>query len=129
MKQEFISYNQALDLKDLGFDEPCITSYNESGKLFKVWEDEQVIGITKCLAPLYQQAFRWLMEEYGVYGIIHITNISKEQGIDCEVEICGLPDENGLSRLFKLDGIFKYQEAQDACLNKLIEIVKDGKHV
>ena len=52
METEFISYEQALALKELGFDEPCLTSYNENGKIFKVWENEIVMGITKCSAPL-----------------------------------------------------------------------------
>ena len=128
MNKEFVNYEQALALKELGFNEFCFAYYKDI-KGEKVLLDDSMNFDGECDAPLYQQAFRWLIEEYSVYGIIHITNISKEQGIDCEVEICGLPDENGLSRLFKLDGIFKYQEAQDACLNKLIEIVKDGKHV
>lgn len=31
MENEFISYDQAVDLKELGFDEPCLAIYNKEG--------------------------------------------------------------------------------------------------
>ena len=62
--KEFIPYEQALALKELGFDEPCFGRY---------WhEDFKIINIDKqfekpdyvCLAPLYQQAVRWFRENH-----------------------------------------------------------------
>ena len=31
MNKEFIPYEQALELKELGFNEPCLAIYNDSG--------------------------------------------------------------------------------------------------
>ena len=33
MNKEFVSYEQALALRELGFDEPCFTSYDDEGDL------------------------------------------------------------------------------------------------
>ena len=59
MNKEFISYEQALELKKLGFDTPSISS--EHGH---VWERE----------ILYQQAFRWLNEKLNIKGIMPIND-------------------------------------------------------
>ena len=115
MNKEFVTYKQALALKELGFDEPCITSYNESEKLFKIWEDEQVIGITKCLAPLYQQAFRWFREKHNI-------RVWTEWG--SEYLCCAMIQySSGMKEC--IDCCSNDEEAEQACLDKLIEIIKN----
>ena len=68
MNKEFVSYTQALALKELGFDEPCFSIYHSRDKAFS-WhhhrdsdntEPEIDPGVFNISAPLYQQAFRWL---------------------------------------------------------------------
>ena len=67
MNKEFVSYDLALILKELGFDEPCLA--------FKDFDHSLEIGdVTKnsswsseiISVPLYQQAFRWLRETYNI---------------------------------------------------------------
>ena len=116
MKKEFIPYEQALALKELGFDEPCLTSYNENGKIFKVWENEIVMGITKCSAPLYQQVFRWFREKYGLYS--WTTMELGNKSTFCWV-LSGEHTSTQYAAYFHT-----YEEAELACLKKLIEIVK-----
>lgn len=119
MEKEFIPYEEALALKELGFDEKCLGYYNDDqGK-----EDE--IVIRKCnyeqlhdyttVAPLYQQAFRWFREEgfdfyiqYNVYTSVKFY----------EVHI----REEGSQYVFGKS--LTYEEAELACLKKLIEIVQ-----
>ena len=119
MENEFIPYEQALALKELGFDEPCLTSYNENGKIFKVWENEIVMGITKCSAPLYQQAFRWFREKYKLSATLVTHNIDYYEWHMFK---------NGLS-IFNSSGALynTYEKAELACLNKLIQTVENGK--
>lgn len=62
MNKEFIPYEQALELSELGFDEECFT-YNDNSKIFRA-------GV------LYQQAFRWFREKYGFTYSIGNTNIA-----------------------------------------------------
>lgn len=68
MEKEFVPYDIALAMKELGFDEPCFGRY-WNGDLRIVQVDNQVLNPTHvCLAPLYQQAFRWLREKYNLWG-------------------------------------------------------------
>ena len=106
MEKEFVPYTEALELKQLGFDIPSVSgySYSDSDNL-----------LTQAI--LYQQAFRWFREKYDLF---------------CYVELVG-------DRLFDYmiigdfveeeidyeDGPFNtHEEAELACLQKLIEIVK-----
>lgn len=95
-------YGQALDLKELGFNEPCFGFYND--------DNVPIGGSYPCLgnnrAPLWQQAFLYLWNKTGRY-IIPIPNNDKEW-------LC-------MGNKFKT-----YEEARLECLKKLIEIVKNG---
>jgi len=78
MKKEFIPYEQALGLKELGFNEKCLGYHNldpylpnPTFNLVIPFEHEW------CLpAPLYQQAFRFFREKYGFTYSIGNTNIA-----------------------------------------------------
>ena len=69
MNKEFISYTEALALKELGFDEPCFSYFNIKDDNLKLFSSELVDAscnsdlkyddFKHCTAPLYQQAFRW----------------------------------------------------------------------
>ena len=130
MEKEFITYNQALALKELGFDEPCLKmgmsdidiintertdegDYPKNSHLFSGW----------VAIPTYSAAFRWFREKYGLIGqpmplcisypgkVTHYgwSIVSNQNSIDWENE------DNG----FKI-----YEEAESKCLDKLIEICK-----
>ena len=58
MNKEFVSYEQALALKELGFDEPCMSSRD-------INNGEGLIQL-----PLYQQAFRWFREKHNLIGLV-----------------------------------------------------------
>ena len=66
MKKEFIPYEQALALKELGFDEFTVAAYVDNElDIGGLWKDSvKSKDIQK--APLYQQAFRWFRENYGI---------------------------------------------------------------
>ena len=117
MIKEFVPYKIALALKELGFDEPCLTSYNENGKIFKVWENEIVMGITKCSAPLYQQAFRWFREKYNLLGIVGYCD-------DNSGKFMSVIDKINEDIDYDMNAKNTYEEAELACLIKLIEIAK-----
>lgn len=132
MNKEFIPYEQALAFKELGFNEPCFgwfrstlipsnfTEYfletefdmNESPS---DWVNSNFLG-KMCSAPLYQQAFRFFREKYGLYPSIishdidnHIFTIVGEENYESD-------DEH---HYFNTP-----EEAQIACLIKLIQIAK-----
>ena len=121
MKNEFIPYKQALALKELGFDEPCFAVYidktliMEDDWLYSTNQDT-FIESNNITAPLYQQAFRWFREKYGLHSTI--TSISQESW---QWHITK-PSES-LGKLYGED-FYTYEETELACLQKLIEITK-----
>ena len=77
MKKEFIPYEQALELKELGFDEPCFGRYDgRDENKGKIWYEMPNLGkgwipVKDVLAPLYQQAFRWF-RKFDLYQEIQV---------------------------------------------------------
>jgi hypothetical protein len=69
MNKEFVPYEEALALKKLGFDEPCLGAYFIAGKQLHICEyikDNKYM----ILAPTFSQLFRWFREKYGLYSCI-----------------------------------------------------------
>jgi len=81
MNKEFIPYEQALEIKELGFNEECVATYRHDGD-FNIVEQNGLSWNIKtnpnvhCAAPLYQQVFRWFREKYNFRFSIGNTNIS-----------------------------------------------------
>jgi ABC-type glycerol-3-phosphate transport system substrate-binding protein len=73
MEKEFIPYEQALDLKELGFDEPCFGKfYHNHLEIGGSWlnsefNKDKKDGNIFTSAPLYQQVFRWFREKYNAH--------------------------------------------------------------
>jgi hypothetical protein len=126
MKKEFVPYEQALALKELGFYEPCFGFYNNADG--NVWIKHAVDESIKNIytgdfeAPLYQQAFRFFREKYKING--HFWDCSTPAGPWC-FTVKKL-DENMYKSLFVCEKCrFKTpEEAELECIKKLIEIVK-----
>jgi hypothetical protein len=123
MTQEFIPYQQALALKELGFDEPCFRFQNNISNIIeeKSWlnwnEVEQFVSF-----PLYQQAFRWFREKQEIEGFVHK---SIEGNYYFVIKRIGNNESNMYEFTKTSPKTFDtYEEAELACLKKLIEIVK-----
>ena len=109
MKNEFIPYEQALALKGLGFDEPCIALYNKECKTIHL-NLNLVNKKPYFCAPLYQQAFRWFREKCGLNHFVELD-------VDC-----GPRYYNAYVQCFLVYHGNNYGEAELACLKKLIEL-------
>jgi hypothetical protein len=117
MIKEFIPYEQALALKELGFDEECLSYYFNKQLSFGTRTSYgEVIEV-----PLYQQAFRWFRDKYTIDSIVQPTYSTKYQYRVFKVEAKSKVQVYGdyMSKEFNT-----YEEAELACLIKLIEIVK-----
>ncbi len=120
MNKEFVTHNQALALKELGFDEPCLGYYKDmKGEKVLLYDTMDFDG--ECNTPLYQQAFRWFREKHNLFCEIQMDRTTEPKfcfvifkyehfGNYEKVEV----DEWYLYRT--------YEEAEQACLDKLIEI-------
>jgi len=122
MRELFIPYDEALALKELGFDEPCLCYYEDDKlRIFEQSEYDEILayresdcikGIANCFVPLYQQAFRFFREKYKLFSSFHCP----EYDIDTyEYRIYKIDNSEITSKEFKT-----YEEAELACLRKLI---------
>jgi hypothetical protein len=123
MEKEFIPYEQALALKELGFNEPCFAWYGPTG-IFNDWDK------TDTIAPLYQQAFRWFREKHNIQGYIYSStvrgNVEKTKQFTGYIWNINGIDIPFLSTDARDELHDTYEEAELECLKKLIEIVKNG---
>ena len=125
----FVPYELAVKLKQLGFDEPCFGYWNidpylpnPTFNLVKPFDHEWCIP-----APLYQQAFRWFREKYNILATIY----SNASGYLYEWHDAIGGTHRGWSEYEGPNdsGVWDtYEEAELACLIKLIEIVKGGNN-
>lgn len=120
MNKYFVSYNQALSLKELGFDEPCFGLFvRDKSLLIKEMpnQEECELFFGGILAPTFSQAFRFFREKYTLYSIIS-TIMHTYPNLQFYFKIQGL--NNGMI----IDKFNSYEEAELACIDKLIELTK-----
>jgi hypothetical protein len=130
MVKDFIQYTEALELKQLGFDEDCFTfyqvEYHENSPIMVDDNDQyRITGFRTCKnseiashytsCPTYSQAFRWFRDNGKVVEIF--SQLLPSNKYKWGFKIQGV---EGIT-----DGFFTYEEAELACLKKLIEIVKN----
>lgn len=128
IQKEFVPYEEALALKELGFNEPCLSIYDKDSVLQRSLLEYPIINSKNgfhekwniITAPLYQQAFRWFREKYGLKSWI------QEHTADTfiyEIRPHKLTDyKEGEIYVYEV-----YEEAEIACLKKLIEIQGGNK--
>ncbi len=79
MNQEFLPYQEALELKELGFKDECAAHYLDYDDLELKWKIYRNLSINTndCLqAPTYRQAFKFFRDKYNFLYSIGKTNIS-----------------------------------------------------
>ncbi len=134
MTKEFVPYAESLELKELGFDEPCLGAWAEHGFMtpndvstlqddITIEDIENTQDENMCLSPLYQQAFRWFRDKKLFDACICRYQSRDDGGIYYYYVInhdFGIEETRHLK-----EGFFSYEQAELACLKKLIEIVKN----
>ena len=147
MKKEFVPYELAVKLKDLGFDEPCFGYYvdgelrginlgiEELGGIepyyqrfgFHTLNNHDIDNPNKIVvtAPTFSQAFRWLLNRHNLYGIIIPTETMNWTFKTMTVveDVIEVPPYNHVDA----NDYSTYEEAELACLEKLIEIINNTK--
>lgn len=74
MKKQFVTYEIALGLKELGFDEEVLAYFTSEKKLEFTDTDLSISGGQWLLpAPLWHQAFDWLRKKYGIMVQVEYT--------------------------------------------------------
>jgi hypothetical protein len=72
-----------------------------------------------CSAPLYQQAFRWFREKYDLHAYVDSMRLTTGETVYSYVIRITDGEESDDGKNWRT-----YEEAELACLKKLIEIVK-----
>ena len=111
--KDFVPFKESLELKKLGFDEPCFGYRDGGGYLM-------IKSMSHCAisAPTFSQAFRWFREKYGYYISFFRTH-DGNWGTDLWLLGVHKPKATVFGEI--------YEETELACLRKLIEIVKTQK--
>lgn len=138
LDKEFVPYAQALELKELGFDEPCFGYYKHTTIPNRIIPNNLIIGFIKdnriyndvsngsslvglgkglIFAPTFSQAFRWFREKYNINTVI----CWREDLLNYDSSLTEMKKRG----YFYYKGNYNsYEEAELACLSKLSEIVK-----
>jgi len=124
MKNLFCYFKQSLELKEIGLEGECLGLYLSDSTLSIVQNisHNQFYGQV-CQAPLKAQVFEFFREKYGCDVEIkakRVIRVGKAEGYYCMIFT---PNEEffnwDLGRLHST-----YEEAENACIDKIIEIVK-----
>jgi hypothetical protein len=134
LQKDFLPYELSLKMKQLGFDEPCLMYWNDFGKTsinrFQLHNKIDEWCQNYIEAPLYQQAFRWFREKYDWQHSIEPTADQHrfEVGYNYWVWNSKTGEEYHTMPKNRPTGDWEYEtyeEAELACLEKLIQIVKN----
>ena len=141
-ESKFVPFEMALDLKRLGFNNPCTHLYNstddkpkpypsDSG-LSQDWNSLYVYKENEHLlsAPTFSQVFAWLETEYNFK--VEIGSIFHKDIITYYYNIAYNRVEDNLDTTWHyIDSwepdvsVLTYQEAEFGCLGKIIEIIDE----
>ncbi len=147
MEKEFVPYEMALRMKLLGYDRPCFGYYNVSKYIgigtFKLKECNlstiDSYGNKILLTPTYSQTFKWFREEHNMHGIIYPYSETVSGKYGWMIWFIGQTKDGHVTEHIKSrpltsmidrkkvddDTYWKPEEAELACLEKLLEIVEE----
>ena len=153
MEKEFVTYEAAKKLKGLGFDEPCIAVYGYNMQGYPKEMSERLVGIIEISftegwpiepkdlknsvlgedisAPTYSSAFRWFREKHDWQHSIDPTadQHSHQLGYNYWIWNCKTGEEHHTMPKNRPAGDWEYEayeEAETACLEKLLEIAEEN---
>ena len=136
LSKNFIPYDLALELKELGFDEECLDYYIPNSKAiseildsdFKIGrynsDTNNIYGKRGLVSrPLWQQAFDWFREKYNFNSWI---SGRKSMGYGYTVNNVPNRFKNNILDTLESPHIYdSHKKARLYCLEKLIEIAKE----
>ena len=125
MTNEFIPYEQALQLKQLGFDERCFAYYDYQNNIVYDIMNNSNYNYSRrdfISAPLYQQVFKFFRDKYNIDSEIYMNH---EFGIKFYTYLLLELKKNVITHLSESSDKFEtHENAQLECVKKLIEIIK-----
>ena len=140
INKDFTLHSEALELKQLGFDDPCIAWYAENKGLqiapdtFKKWtskpcNNSNIITVfnSDCItAPTYSQAFRWFREKHNLHSGVSVHTLLDENDEDRDEYYFSIRKLKPVEVIYSGDFMLEHSDSELACLKKLIKIVKSS---
>ncbi len=137
LTSEFIPYDLASKMKQLGFDEPCFVwadIYTKQNVYMYPTNKNNMNQYSETVSiPTLQSAFKWFREKHGLFSsILPFQDI--EYGVKlcyyyCIINLNKYKDEDIMYSEFSLGAsninFSSPEEAELACLEKLIETVEN----
>ncbi len=129
MEKEFVPCEESLALKELGFDEECLGLFHKDTTWYQTpCKSHEHFNGQICSAPLWQQAFRWFREKHDIQCYVdHWCRDAKIREYHYSIEYSKNGARHATSSVAEQQyNMLNYDEAQLACLRKLIEIAKEN---
>ena len=135
LEKEFVPYTESLELKELGFDEPCFMQWTYAHEIifctsswghpkFKTNKESYSDSGGDCISgPTFSQAFRFFREKYGLVSVVIPTvnmfwTYKVVRSLEGQVEFPPYKDVCAYD-------YSTYDKAELECLREIIEIVKN----
>ena len=128
LEQHVVSFQQAIDLCTLGYDEPTLCAYDiDDQQLYLCQLDEEGLYMPQkdIYAPTHSQVYRWFREKHEFFQEISPMKIVASDKIGYRYTWCIYDiDQIVVESDAELIGYYSYEEAENACIDKLIELAK-----
>lgn len=143
MEKQFVTFEIAKQLRDLGFDDPCLAWYyfdeetksytlnsfkQEYGDKFDWWKYSELdsdVYVDNLIAPLWQQVIDWFREKHSIeISICYWSNrvVFVLGGKNYEYLIHISTDTTSRARVSEYSD--SYKEVREQAILKAIEIIK-----
>lgn len=136
----FVSYEIALELNALGFDEECFAYYYNCDNGVHdlcIYQDEDYTYIddgyndeywrNTIIAPLIQQAVEYLESEFSIYIFVSMDSVSHKFNYDIHYETRNIKNNGSLVSSVSVNSGYNYDsriESQSNAILKAIELYK-----
>lgn len=134
MKKKFVPHQQSLELKELGFDDPCVGYYNHNKQLMRYFnpdedwnslenqtlKNSQITMIDFVTSPLWQDAFNFLWWKFNYYAEFFVDD-NKTFGYMITTFIDEKRVDSDIVRKFKTEN-----ECKKDCIINIINKIKEN---
>jgi len=126
MNKLFVPYKIALALKELGFNERCLSRFPKITTEYAIRDN---LDVNECLliggykpvdipGPLYQQVIDWFREKHDIHIIIDYYYDGTKWRYKIDYINSIIYDD------VEMDGFQSYYKALNSAINKVIELIK-----
>ena len=131
MVNQFVTYEIALKLKELGFNEKCLYSieYSEGGQTLQLnpnFKNNSQCYIGEITIPLRKQVIDWLREKHNLHIKFMINDSYDVNDKTWEFEIFDIDwgGDRVVYTLYRGKGFKTFNEMRESAICKSIELIK-----